>query len=44
MTITQAEEVKTIGVTFDSEHTFENNIGKGFCACYYNLMVFATYP
>ena len=35
--ITLAEKVKIkLGVTFDSENTFDSHVGKVCCACYYN--------
>ena len=35
--ITPAEEVKSLGVTFDSEKTFDSHVGKVCHACYYYL-------
>ena len=32
-----AEEVKNLGVTFDSEDTFDSHVGKVYRACYYHL-------
>ena len=36
--IMTAEEVKNLGVTFDSENTFDNHIDQVCRACYYHLI------
>ena len=40
--IIPAEEVKNLGVTLDSENTFDSHVGKVCHACYYHLQDFLT--